>query len=217
MIPDLSCTIDTDGLETGFDADMDKMTDGFSLPTNRYYLSRLHAAKALDKIKMRTMKRMIRPENAEALREHLPDHGETLHAVVRGDFVMCDLLPVLLDAAGTCHECIIATLGMSLANAQQIASLHNSGRIGKLTVLVSHYFSQIDKIGTFLQVKEILGDALIVARSHAKLFLIDGERNCFCVEGSANLRSSGCIEQFTVANDRSLFYFHQSWIQEITQ
>jgi len=104
---------------------------------------------------------------------------------------------------------------MSVANAQSIQRLQSEGKIDRLTVLVSHYFSQVDKIGTFLQVKEILGDALIVARSHAKLFLVDGERAAYVVEGSANLRSSGCIEQFTVSNSRPLFHFHKSWIEEL--
>jgi len=98
MIEGLDCTIDAAGLATELDADMEHVADGFALPSNRYYLQRLHASKAMDKIKMRTMKRMIRPANATEIAEQLPTTGETLHAVVRGDFVMCDLLPVLLDA-----------------------------------------------------------------------------------------------------------------------
>lgn len=157
---------------------------------------------------------MIQPSNAAELAHHLPIPGETLHAVVRGDFVMCDLLTPLLSAAGAVQSLTVATLGMSVANAAFLRNLLDTGAVQSLTVLVSHYFSQVDKVGTFLQCRQILGDdCLIVARSHAKLFLLEGDCASLVVEGSANLRSSGCIEQFTIANDPALLLFHRAWIE----
>lgn len=216
---ELNTDICMEGLTTDVDAsDLDgPLADGFAMPTNRFYLQRLHASKAHDKLLMRRMRRMIQPENAMEVIHHLPETGESLHAVVRGDFVMCDLLGPLLASAGFCRRLFISSLGMSVANAQQIKGFLDAGTVGELVVLVSHYFSQVDKLGTFLQCKEVLGDRLHVARNHAKLFLLDGERACYVVEGSANLRSSGCIEQFAIHNDRALFHFHAGWIREVTK
>ena len=185
----------------------------FPLRSNRY-MKQFHAAKGDDKRSRRGIKRLVRPENAAALAEYLPEPGECTHAVVRGDFVMADIIPLLLgdrvaDLVG------ISTLGMSRDNAVKLAELLAAGKMRRLFLLVSHYFSQVDKTGTYREVKGLLGDAVVVARTHAKVVLVSAAPSFFVVEGSANLRSSDNIEQFAIWNDEELLNWHLEWMQEV--
>ena len=67
----------------------------FALSKN-HFLQQFHAAKAKDKSARRGVKRFIKPENAQCLAPYLPDPGDTTHAIVRGDFVLAEIIPVIL-------------------------------------------------------------------------------------------------------------------------
>lgn len=203
----LATVIDLDGLDTPRDE------SAFPLRRNRY-MREFHAAKAEEKRSRRGIRRLVRPENAEGLRGGLPEPGECTHAVVRGDFVLAEIIPILLGNARA-ETLAISTLGMSRDNAAKLAELRDAGRIGRLFLLVSHYFSQVDKTGTYREVKGFLGDAVKVARTHAKVILVAAPPSFFVVEGSANLRSSENIEQFAIWNDEGLLNWHLEWMQEV--
>lgn len=185
----------------------------FPLRQNRY-MTQFHAVKADDKRSRRGIKRMVRPENAAELAKYLPEPGDCTHAVVRGDFVMGNIIPLILGER-IAALVGIATLGMSRENAAMLAELMAAGKVQRLFLLVSHYFSQVDKSGTYREVKGILGDAVVVARNHAKVILISAAPDFFVVEGSANLRSSDNIEQFAIWNDEELLNWHLEWMQEV--
>lgn len=185
----------------------------FPLRRNRY-MRQFHAAKADDKRSRRGLKRLVKPGNAAALAGHLPEPGDCTHAVVRGDFVTADIIPLLLGDRSA-DILAISTLGMSTGNAAMLADLRASGQIRRLFLLVSHYFSQVDKTGTYREVKHLLGDAVKVARTHAKVILVSAAPSFFVVEGSANLRSSDNIEQFAIWNDEELLNWHLDWMQEV--
>jgi hypothetical protein len=186
----------------------------FALSKNRF-LHQFHATKAADKNKRRSVKKFIRPENALQILDYLPDPGDTTHAVVRGDFVLGEIVPVIIGE--TPAELVaIATLGMSAANATQLADLRSRGLIRRLRVIVSHYFAGVDKTGTFADVCRILGDdAPKVCRNHSKIILIQQRGRNLVIAGSANLRSSDNIEQFSIWNDPDVFAFHLNWMDEI--
>ena len=182
----------------------------FALPAN-IALHQFHQVKAKDKASRKGIKKLIRPENANFLSRYIPSHGDTVHCVVRGDFVFADILPVLLNKSSA-NLIAISTLGLSKKNAEMLAEMKSSGQCRRLIVLVSHYFSQVDKIGTFAEVESILGDDIRVARTHCKVVLIDAPPNAYVVAGSANLRSSDTAEQFSIWNDRQLLNWHLDWM-----
>ena len=111
----------------------------------------------------------------------------------------------------------MATLGLSRGNAEMLKRERMMGRIGRLRVLVSNYFSSVDRSGTFLHVRTVLeGLAEIrVARTHAKVLLFLAPPFFFIFEGSANLRSSETVEQIVVFNDRELLEWHREWMREV--
>ena len=185
----------------------------FPLRRNRY-MRQFHAVKADDKRSRRGLKRLVKPENAAELASHLPEPGDCTHAVVRGDFVTADIIPLLLGDRSA-DILAISTLGMSTANASMLADLRASGQIRRLFLLVSHYFSQVDKTGTYRAVKDILGDSLKTAHTHAKVILVSTAPSFFVVEGSANLRSCDSIENLAIWNDEDLLNWHLDWMQEV--
>lgn len=214
------CAQNFDGVKTPLQTDIDisgledtRNEVAFPLRRNRY-MRQFHAVKADDKRSRRGLKRLVKPENAAELTEHLPEPGDCTHALVRGDFVMGDIIPLILGDRSA-EIVAISTLGMSRANAAMLADLRASGQIRRLFLLVSHYFSQVDKTGTYREVKGLLGNAVKVARTHAKVILVSAPPSFFVVEGSANLRSSDNIEQFAIWNDEELLNWHLDWMQEV--
>lgn len=193
-----------------------RLETAFGLPANL-----IHAKKATirDQDKKRAgIKRLIRPENARAVLASLPaDPDDRTHCVLRGDFVFGDMLAVLLTdrLAGKVR---VSTLSMSLANARTLASLVSTGRAASVSLLISHYFTEIEKDAMWPEAMKILRPhvSVTVARIHAKLILcemLDGARYVF--EGSANLRSSDTIENLCIANDPATHDFYAAWMDEI--
>lgn len=168
-------------------------------------------------------RRFVRPENAALLVAALPDPGEHTHAILRGDFVLGDLIPPLLDRYGPADLLIVATLGMSTAQADTLAAAVETGTARTLRLLLSHYFAHIDRAGTYAQVLDRMEAArrrsgidrvqIAVARSHVKIisFATQDGRHHLTLETSANLRSCDCLEQLTAINCPELHSFHDSW------
>lgn len=189
----------------------------FTLPANRFHQRK--AAKERSSKRRRGIKKLIRPENAQAIVPLLPrDADERLHCILRGDFVLCDLIPAIIQARGRCPHLRIATLGMSAGNADTLATLQSRGQIGTMTLVVSHYFREVDKTSTWREVTQILKDrcSFTVKRCHAKVICLPTESgDSFIVERSANLRSSDNLEQMLVLNDAETLAFHADWIDAL--
>lgn len=189
----------------------------FVLGENRFL--RIQAKNRL-KASRRGVKALIQPENARCVIPHLPEPGEHTHAVLRGDFVLCDLIPAVIQARGPAGHLHIATLGLSAANADQLVQLKAGAHISDITVLCSHYFQQVDKTTVFREVAAKLREhgRLVVARNHAKVICLPTRAgDAYVIEGSANLRSSDNLEQVTLFNDPELLAWHVEWIEQLTR
>jgi len=138
-----------------------------------------------------------------------------------GDFHAWDLVPAIVElAACPFVELWIATLGFNLGNNGHLCRLIDQGRIQRATILCSDYFAKSD-LSVFTESKAALearGCRLVSSRNHAKVILMApaGRKDRYVIEGSANLRSCNNLEQFALTNDRRLFDFHRSWINQIT-
>lgn len=208
-------------LEAILGADLEGLLDAppgpsFGLPSNRQHV---HKAKAEAKAQRRGIKALIKPENALGIIPNLPVHpDDRTHVILRGDFVLCDLIPAIIDARGRCPHLHVATLGLSSANADQIARLIGLGKLGGATLVVSHYFAKVDKATTFREVVARLDGiaSLKVTRNHCKVICLPTDRgDNLVIEGSANLRSSDNIEQIVITNDAETLRFHVDWMNEL--
>lgn len=186
----------------------------FALPSNRY---REVSKKRLNQSR-KGLRSMIKPENASEFAARIPSPGDELHAILRGDFILCDVIPAIIRRAGRCHTMHLATLGLSAGNASVLAGLLDEGLIGNLTLLCSLYFQQVDKVTTFQQVTALLeGKArIIIARNHVKLIAMQMDSgDSLVIGGSGNLRSSDNIEYAFALNDSELLAWHLDWINHL--
>jgi len=200
-----------DDLEAQIDR-LDKPVEGprFALPASQF-----KKVAAADWISRRGIKKLIHPDNARVVLDHLPAPGEHTHCALRGDFVLCDIIPAIIETRGRCSDLLIATLGMSAANADTLVSLKARGRLDHITIVCSHYFAQVDKATTFREITARLQHIanIIVTRSHAKIIAIPtANGDCYVLEGSANLRTSDNTEQLVIFNDPELAAWHRAWL-----
>lgn len=207
-------------LETGLD-DLHELLDRgpavpeFALKGNLFLFKK---QKAADDAKRRGIKELIRPENAKSVLPYLPGPGDVTHCALAGDFVLCDIIPAIIEARGRCDHLHIATLGLSSANAAILAGLRAKNLVGDITLVCSHYFAQVDKTSTFRDVVARLeGRArIIVTRCHAKIILLPtASGDHFVVAGSANLRSSDNTEQMCIFNDAETLGWYRGWLESL--
>jgi hypothetical protein len=164
---------------------------------------------------------LIRPENADVVIELMPENQEeTLHAVVCGDFVFCDLIVRIAAKMGNPHRITLTTLSLSMKNIDALAGLMASLPQLKVEMLLSHYFQSTSK-EIFGALEKLLLEtfsgrfSLSIGRSHAKVAIFEApDQYPIIIETSANLRSSGNIEQLAIFRGCNLAEFHRKWILE---
>lgn len=186
---------------------------GFALSVSRF-----HKVAAQDWTSRRGIKKLIHPDNARVVIPHLPGPGERTHCALSGNFVLCDIIPAIIEARGRCPDLLIATLGMSVANADTLVSLRARDLVGSITIVCSHYFAQVDKATTFREIQARLRDiaTIVVTRSHAKIICLPvASGDHYVLEGSANLRTSDNTEQLVIFNDSELAAWHRTWLSTL--
>ncbi len=159
-------------------------------------------------------KRLIRPENAQCIVDHMPKlEGDRLHAIAGGDFIFGSLFETITREERATRV-YLSTLSLSAVNVDDLARSVAEERIGSLWILVSDYFSKTNQ-NIFTKLERVAGPRIIlgVARTHAKVALFDFGKRKLVIESSANLRSSGNIEQISAFADAELFEFHREWIE----
>ena len=155
---------------------------------------------------------------ARSLLSPLPKTGESVHALLAGDFVLAAMVPAMLDAIGPC-ALRVSSLGTNQPTAAMFAELMQTHKLTKLDMVLSHFFANAD-MSTFALIRQTIEDAggrVIATRSHTKLALFAPQTGPgrYVFEGSGNLRSSQNAEQLTVSNDAKLFQFYHRWFNEI--
>jgi len=185
---------------------------------------RLHTQRRKDLLKgaaRRAARQFIQPENADDIVAALPvEEGDSTHGIIPGDFVFCDLLPRLIAKHGCPPRIDITTLSMSEGNVHTLLGILNHAAEPTITLLASVYFWETNQsiaraVETMLVPHPRFRCA--VGRQHTKIMLLDYPDKVWVIEGSANLRSSNCIEQITITAARDVLEFHRSWIAEFHQ
>lgn len=150
--------------------------------------------------------------------ESLPARNSTLHMIGTGRTSGWHLLEHLQQlAARPIRALWISTLSMSLANVEALAAALDSGRIRRCSLVASCYFkSTNDEIWHRVYSELTARDQPVAGiRSHAKVSVLQfTARRWFVIETSANLRSSGNLEQYTITHSEQLGRFHAGWIDD---
>lgn len=207
-------------LPSDLEAQIERLLKPVTGPSFALGVSQFHKVAGQDWTSRRGIKKLIHPDNASVVIPHLPAPGERTHCALRGDFVLCDLIPAIIAARGRCPDLFIATLGMSAGNADTLASLRARDLLGSIRIVCSHYFAQVDKATTFREITARLAHIadIRVTRSHAKIIILPtASGDSFVIEGSANLRTSDNTEQIVIFNDPDLAAFHRDWLLSLTR
>jgi hypothetical protein len=150
---------------------------------------------------------------------HLPEPGESLHALCSARMDLTDVIGALLERFGRCDQLHVATLGFNRRNLRAMLGWLDAGAAGELTLLASIFFRshQGGLWQTTLEEFRARRQRAACTHSHAKVVALafaSGER--LCIEGSSNLCGNGSArEQFALIRDDGLTAWHARWIAEM--
>lgn len=150
--------------------------------------------------------------------------GMRSHMVTAGSFEFGDFIEALFKERNIqSRRMTISTLSLSRNNVDSLGNLLLDGWVDQLDLIVSDYFFAHERKNLVpYMLHELDVDdrfQLAVAGSHTKIVTFEtygGKK--FVMHGSANLRSSACLEQTTIEENPGLydFYldFHESILKE---
>lgn len=151
------------------------------------------------------------------------DKGERVDAFVSGNFIFGDFIEAFMMAKNArANSMTVSTLSLNQNNVDSLAGLMRTNHIGKLNLVVSVYFWGNERNSLIPYIYEQLDIdnrfQLAVADIHTKTvhFNTSGGRK-IVMHGSANLRSSGNIEQFTIEENPELYDFYEEKFSKILE
>lgn len=161
-------------------------------------------------------------DNAQKMaRELRLGFGERFDAFVSGSFIFGDFIEAYLTTQNACAKRMtISTLSMSQNNVDSLHTLMEKGYIEELNLIISVYFwgNERSSLIPYIYKQLDIGDRfqLAVAGVHTKTVNFEtlGGRK-IVLHGSANLRSSGNIEQFTMEENPELYDFYDEHFNRI--
>lgn len=202
-----------------FDMDLDFSFDGFQLDFN--FDDKTENSFCKPKI---TKPKKVMYDNAIKMANEIEIHkGMSIYAIVSGNFIFGDLLEALVTEKKLKSKLYISTLSMSENNIDSLANIMYSGLCDELHLIVSSYFyshelhNLIPYLYDELEKDKDWNFTLSVAGSHMKIALIETDELKLTLQGSANLRSSRSVEQFSIVDDAELFDFNRKYIDIIEQ
>lgn len=149
--------------------------------------------------------------------------GSRYDVIVNGSFIFGDFLEAFIVRNNAkCRKLTISTLSMNQNNIDSLHNLITHGYIDELNLIISAYFynmeirALIPYIYRHLDIDNRL--QLAVANVHTKTAQFEtlgGKK--IIAHGSANLRSSGSIEQFTIEESPELYDFYDEFFSRILE
>lgn len=146
-----------------------------------------------------------------------------IYSIVSGNFIFGDLIEALIINKGlNVNVLYISTLSLSENNVDSMVNVMESGLCRDLHLTVSSYFYSHERNNLIKYIYDELenkdwGFTLSVAGTHMKIALIKTDDLKITIQGSANLRSSRNIEQFSITENAELFDFNKDYINIIEE
>ena len=152
----------------------------------------------------------------------IPKPGESIYAIVSGSFIFGDIMLPLAKAIGGNVEMDICTLSMGQENIDMIDQMFEEDLLKSVRIILSDYFYSHERGrgGLWCYLMEILGkwpekSTVSIARVHTKIVTMRSKSHSLVLSGSANLRSSGNMEQFDLKNDKNFYDWQKQWMDQI--
>ena len=159
----------------------------------------------------------------EMAREMVLDNEHETFAFVSGNFVFGDLLEALVEQRRLSVRSLgIHTLSLNRENIDGIRNVLEMQPVERLDVILSNYWYAHELntglVGYLFEELDLdhLELRVAFAGTHCKVVTVETLRgNVLTMHGSANLRSSGNIEQLHISPDRGLWEFCEGMNQRI--
>ena len=167
----------------------------------------------------------IKYRNAMQLAKEIGNikRDDRFFVMLPGTFVFGDFIEAwIIHNNYNVLEMTISTLSLSQNNVDSLVNLIQADYLQELNIIVSDYFFSHERhqlVPYMYQELDVDNKfQLSVARVHTKVCLIKTEcgRNII-IHGSANLRTSGNVEQIVIEIDDKLFKFNEEWHNEIIE
>jgi hypothetical protein len=123
---------------------------------------------------------------------------------------------VALLAPVSITHLFVSTLSFNRKVGERLLALIDGGQVGRVTFLSSAMMQGRERCSVDWLSAELTtrGSRLACGRNHCKLVLVESSDNRhFALEGSMNLRSCKCWEQFALSPDLSLFEWHKKYFE----
>jgi hypothetical protein len=192
------------------DADAFAPSGGKKLDRNtRHVLPKRHRAVPMHAVKYERAAELARDMAANIA------GGDTVTAILSGNFIFGDVFEAFAYETGMpIDNLTLSTLSFSDENVCSLSEMMKAGKLGRLNILVSDFFwahnrKNADYIYDMLDIDDRF--QLAVAGIHTKISLIKAGSRKIVVSGSANMRSSRCIEAVTFETNDALYDFHMDW------
>jgi hypothetical protein len=151
--------------------------------------------------------------------------GKTIYALVGGAFIFGDVIEALLTELnkGKKEERItaklhITTLSLSVENVHSFRNLVEWGYCTELNLLISNGFYSTNRVFVYdmIELFEKYNAKVAIADVHTKIIIIELSNGItYHIFGSANLRSSDCLENFLMSTNREMIGFDMEWMKNI--
>jgi len=152
--------------------------------------------------------------NAQQLAKNIDlQSKESVFAIVDGSFVFGDFILAFLHYHNIRAERLdISTLSLSMHNIVGIETFIDKGYINKLNFLIGYYFFAHERTKLIKEMYKSFDKddifQLAVCRNHMKcVTILTDKGNKIVIHGSANLRSSDNLEQFSLSFNDELYDF----------
>jgi len=162
--------------------------------------------------------RATQKEELEKILTELPQPGEAWHIVSNGHFDYWQFTPVILSLLARPAEAFYgSTWTLNRGNVLELFELYDTGRIRAVTMLTGMRLGAIKPAVRNTLVAGLLdrGQRYLAFKNHAKVMLLDAPPDYFVIEGSANFTANPRLEQTVLVNDRNVFDFHRTWMEDM--
>lgn len=202
-LPDIG-NVDFGGIDVDIDLSQFDLVGGYDEET-RYIKPRFQSLKSSQ----------IMYDNAVKLAKDLRlGANQRADVIVSGAFIFGDFIEAYVKEYNIkCLKMTISTLSLSQDNIDSLAMLLDLNYVDELNLVVSAYFYSHERWNLIPYIYEKLDKGnkfqLAVAGIHTKTCQFEtlgGKK--IVMHGSANLRSSGNIEQFTIEDNPQLYDFY---------
>lgn len=164
----------------------------------------------LNKLKMRKLKECLTT---------LPSNLEIFHLVTNASVDFFMFVPLIIDLTNLKYTVTLSTWSMSMECVDTMIGLYDSGKI-HINLLLSGDGMQKRRPHIYWKLFESFNDRGLKFRpckNHAELILMcnEIENKYYVIERSAHMTSNPRLEQHVINNNKELYDFHKSWMDNL--